>query len=262
MIRILCLGDVVGAPGREAVARNLPEFRRARGIDFVVANIENVADGSGITQAAYRVLRHAGVDVCTSGDHVFRRADVLKILEQEPERLLRPINYPSGAAGRGVTTVPVREGLEIAVLNVQGRVFMDPADDPFRTVLEAIERLTTRVIVVDVHAEATSEKRAMGWYLDGRASIVFGTHTHVPTADEEVLPGGTAYITDVGMCGPYRSVIGRRTDYVLKNFTTRMYHPFTVAEGDARACGLLVEVEETTGRAASVERITLKLPAA
>ncbi|MGQ0614579.1 MAG: TIGR00282 family metallophosphoesterase [Planctomycetaceae bacterium] len=258
MMRILCLGDVVGAPGREILARTLPAFRRDRGIDFVVGNIENVADGTGITQAAYRVLRSSGIDVCTSGDHIYKRFEVLKVLKREPERLLRPINYPEAAAGSGLTCIEAANGVKVAVINVCGRVFMDPADDPFRAVRRAMEGLPTPVVVVDMHAEATSEKRAMGWWLAGKASVVFGTHTHVPTADEEILPGGTAYITDVGMCGPYRSVIGRRYDRVLRKFTTNMHAPFDVATEDVRGCGVLVELDEKTGRAGSIERIVLR----
>lgn len=258
MIRILCLGDVVGAPGRELISRRLPDYRRERAIDFVVANAENVADGSGVTNASYRLLRSAGVDVCTTGDHVYRRPDVLKLMEREPDRILRPANYPRGAAGLGISVVPTSAGVPVAVLNLQGRVFMDPADDPFRVADESLAPIGAKVIVVDMHAEATSEKRAMGWYLDGRASVVFGTHTHVPTADEEILPKGTAYITDVGMCGPYKSIIGRSVEPVVRTFTTRMYNPFSVATEDARVCGILVEIDETTGRAASVERVTLR----
>jgi metallophosphoesterase (TIGR00282 family) len=257
-MRILCLGDVVGAPGREVIMRTLPAFRRERGVDFVVGNIENCADGSGVTHAAYRALRSSGIDVCTSGDHVYKRAEVLKVLQREPDRLLRPINYPAEAAGQGLTQIVAENGVTVAVVNVQGRVFMEPSDDPFRTVKEALARISTPVVVVDVHAEATSEKRAMGWWLAGKVSIVFGTHTHVPTADEEILPGGTAYVTDVGMCGPYRSVIGRRADRVLRKFTTNMHAPFDVATEDVRACGVLVELDAATGRATAIERVTLR----
>jgi len=258
-VRILCLGDVVGAPGRTVLARRLPAYRAAAGVDFVVCNIENVVDGSGVNTASYKVVRAAGVDVCTTGDHVYRRADVLKLLEKEPDRVLRPANFPAAAAGRGVTTLEAPDGTPVTVINLCGRVFMDPSDDPFACVDRALKGTDARVVVVDFHAEATSEKRAMGFWLDGRVSVVFGTHTHVPTADEEVLPGGTAYITDVGMTGPYRSVIGRRADRVLKTMTTRMYAPFDVAEDDARACGVLVEVDADTGRARSIERVTLRL---
>ena len=204
-------------------------------------------------------MRAAGVDVCTTGDHVYRRADVLKLLEKEPERVLRPRNFPVGAAGRGMTTVAAADGTPVTVINLCGRVFMDPSDDPFASAEQALEGLDGRVVVVDFHAEATSEKRAMGFWLAGKVSIVFGTHTHVPTADEEILPGGTAYITDLGMTGPYRSVIGRRADRVLKTMTTRMYAPFEVAEEDVRACGVLVDVDAATGRARSIERVTLRL---
>ncbi len=258
MIRILCLGDIVGAPGRSILAARLPDYRREAKVDLVIANAENAARGSGLTPAAYRVIRAAGVDVCTSGDHIFKRSEVAKVFKSDPERLLRPLNYPASAPGRGATTVETESGVRVAVANVQGRVFTGPADDPFRVLEELYATLDTKVWVVDVHAEATSEKRALGWYLDGRASIVFGTHTHVPTADEELLPGGTAYITDVGMCGPYRSVIGRRTDRVLKKFVTNVNTPFEVAEGDERACGILVEVDPETGKAASIERVCLR----
>jgi len=257
-LKILCLGDVVGSPGREILSRRLAAYRAENGIDLVIANVENATEGSGVSLAAYKSLRAAGIDVCTTGDHVYKRADVLKIFEREPDRLLRPLNYPREAAGRGVTTVATAAGVAVGVINAQGRVFMDPADDPFRAVTTALEGMEARIVVVDFHAEATSEKRAMGWHLDGRVTAVVGTHTHVPTADEEVLPRGTAYVTDLGMCGPYRSVIGRRTESVLKQFTTRMYAPFTVATQDARACGVLIDADETTGKARAIERIVLR----
>jgi len=258
-LKLLCLGDVVGAPGREVLQRRLRAYREEQGIDFVVANGENATDGSGITRASFKSLRSAGVDMCTTGDHVYKRADVLKLLEVEPERVLRPLNYPAAAAGRGVTVLPAgQDGVDVAVINLQGRVFMDPSDDPFKAVALALREIDAPVVVVDFHAEATSEKRAMGWFLDGKVSVVVGTHTHVPTADEEVLPRGTAYVTDLGMCGPYGSVIGRNTEAVLKSFTTKMYAPFSVASDDVRACGVLVDVDESTGKARSIERVTLR----
>jgi metallophosphoesterase (TIGR00282 family) len=257
-LKLLCLGDIVGAPGRGLLAQKLPAYRAAQRIDLVIANVENATEGSGIGAAAYKALRAAGIDVCTTGDHVYKRADVLTLFEREPDRILRPLNYPAGAAGRGLTTVATAGGVEVAVINLQGRVFMDPSDDPFRTLTEALASLTARVIVVDFHAEATSEKRAMAWFCDGKVSALFGTHTHVPTADEEVLPRGTAYVTDLGMCGAYHSVIGRKTESVLKNFTTKMYAPFSVATRDVRACGVLIEIDEGSGRAKTIERITLK----
>ncbi|MHC4342511.1 MAG: TIGR00282 family metallophosphoesterase [Planctomycetota bacterium] len=258
-MNILCLGDVVGAPGREVLAKRLPAFRRERSVDFVVVNAENSVEGAGFNTPSFRALRSSGVDVCTNGDHVYKRADILKLFEKEPDHVLRPANYPTGAAGRGYTVLETAAGVKVAVINLQGRVFMDPSDDPFRVVDEVLRELDAKVIVVDFHGEATSEKRAMGFYLDGRVSVVFGTHTHVPTADEEVFPKGTAYVTDLGMCGAYRSVIGRRTENVLKNFTTKMYAPFRVATEDVRACGVLAEVDAETGRALSIERITLRM---
>ncbi len=258
-MRILCLGDVVGAPGRTVISKRLPAFREREGIDLVVANIENIVDGSGVNGSSFRVMRAAGVDVCTTGDHVYRRGDVLKVFEKEPERLLRPINFPSGAAGKGMTVVDAANGVPVAVINVQGSVFMDPADDPFAAVDAALEGLDSPVVLVDFHAEATSEKRAMGFYLDGRVAVCFGTHTHVPTADEEILPKGTAYVSDLGMSGPYRSVIGRRADRVIYSMTTRMYAPFDLATEDVRSTGILVDVDPEKGTATSIRRVTLWL---
>jgi metallophosphoesterase (TIGR00282 family) len=253
-LKLLCLGDVVGAPGRRVLAKRLPAYRTEAGIDLVIANVENATEGSGVSAAAYKALRAAGVDVCTTGDHVYKRADILTLFERDPERILRPLNYPAGAAGRGLTTI---DG--VTVINLQGRVFMDPSDDPFRIVTDALESVDGNVVVVDFHAEATSEKRAMGWFLDGKVSAMVGTHTHVPTADEEILPGGTAYVTDLGMCGGYASVIGRHTASVLHNFTTKMYAPFSVATGDVRATGVLIGIDAESGRATSIERVTLRL---
>ncbi len=257
-MRILCLGDVVGPPGRDLLVKRLMAYRHERAIDFVIANVENATDGSGVALASFKALRAAGIDVCTTGDHVYKRADVMKCFEREPDRLLRPLNYPREAAGRGVTTVTSDKGVPVSVVNLQGRVFMDPADDPFRMATEALAGLKSKIIILDFHAEATSEKRAMGWHLDGKVSAVLGTHTHVPTADEEILTQGTAYISDLGMSGPYRSVIGRSTANVLKSFTTRMYAPFTVAAHDVRACGVILDVDESTGRSRSIERITFR----
>ena len=219
------------------------------------------ADGSGVNVTSYKVVRQAGVDVCTTGDHVYRRSEVLKLFRNEPERVLRPLNYPVAAAGRGLTVLPASNGTEIGVINLQGRVFMDPSDDPFAAATAAIAEVKerTRVILVDFHAEATSEKRAMAFFLDGKVSIVFGTHTHVPTADEEILPRGTAYVTDLGMSGPYRSVIGRRADRVIKSMTTKMYAPFDLADEDVRSTGILVDLDEETGFATSIRRVTLRL---
>ncbi len=257
-MRILCLGDVVGAPGRDVLMRTLRPYREQNGIDFVVCNVENATEGSGINSSAFRSLRAAGIDVATTGDHVYRRADVLKLFERHPDRILRPLNYPAKAAGRGATVVTANNGVPVAVVNVQGRVFMDPSDDPFHALRTILPTLEAKVIIIDFHAEATSEKRAMGWFLDGQATAMVGTHTHVPTADEEVFPEGLAYVTDLGMCGPYRSVIGRRSDAVLHSFTTKMYARFGVADEDVRACGVLIEVDPETGKAQSIERVVLR----
>lgn len=253
-MKILLLGDVVGAPGREVVAKRLPAFREQHGIDFVVINAENVVDGSGVNRASFRALRTAGADVCTTGDHVFRRAEILKLFKLHPDEVLRPANYPPAAAGLGWCV----HG-DIAVINLQGRVFLEGADDPFRVIDEILPQIDAPIVLVDFHAEATSEKRAMGFFLDGRVSAVVGTHTHVPTADEEILPQGTAYVTDLGMCGAYRSVIGRRIEPVLYRFRTRMYAPFGIAEEDVRATGVMIEVDVETGKATSIERVTLRM---
>ena len=258
-MRILCLGDVVGAPGRSVISKRLPAYRESEKVDLVIANIENIVDGSGVNGSSFRVMRAAGVDVCTTGDHVYRRGDVLKVFEKEPDRLLRPLNYPAAAAGKGMTVVEAANGVPVAVINLQGRVFMDPADDPFAAVTCALEGLDAPVVVVDFHAEATSEKRAMGFFLDGKVALCFGPHTHVPTADEEILPNGTAYVSDIGMSGPYRSVIGRRADRVVYSMTTRMYAPFDLATGDVRSTGVLVDVDPEEGTATSIRRVTLWL---
>ena len=252
-MRILCLGDVVGTPGRALLEKRLPRLREELSVDFCVVNIENVADGAGVDGESFRAIRDAGADVCTTGDHIYRKADVLKLFRRGEERLLRPLNYPQAAAGQGLTVVN-----GVAVLNLQGRVFMDPSGDPFQVVDDALAQLDAKIIVVDFHCEATSEKRAMGWHLDGRVSALVGTHTHVPTADEEILPNGTAYISDLGMCGPYASVIGRNTKNVLKSMTTKMYARFEVATGDVRACGVLIDVDDATGKATAIERTVFR----
>ena len=255
--RLLILGDIVGRPGRQVVCQKLPELVRSRSIDFVIANAENIAGGSGITPNLFHKLRSYGVDVATLGDHVFKRQEIVPTLTAS-ERLLRPANLSQQAAGRTHTVVLSNAGVNVAVLTVLGRIYMNlPADDPFAVADRIVRSLPAgvKVVIVEVHAEATSEKVAMGHFLDGRVSVVFGTHTHIPTADARILPGGTAYITDVGMCGPYDSVLGRRKDRVVKYMTTGMPHPFDVATSDVRMCGVLVEVDPDTGRACSIERI-------
>lgn len=258
-IRVLLIGDVVGKPGREIVARLLPDFAAERNIDFVLANAENAAQGSGITPNLFRELTRAGVDAVTLGDHSWRRKEALPLIEGEP-RALRPHNYPPESLGTGVGVYETKNGFSLRVVTVLGRIFMPPVDCPFRTVDNVLSRMghEDRLVFVEIHAEATSEKIAMGWKFDGRVSCVFGTHTHIPTADERVLPRGTAYITDLGMTGPYDSVIGRDKNAVLHKFETAMHAPFNVASGDVRLCGAIVTVESDTGKATSIERIELR----
>lgn len=230
-------------------------LRNSRSLDLVIANGENAAGGSGITPLILDKLYKSGVDVVTTGDHVFRRSELIAHLETD-HRVLRPLNYPESAAGRGFTFVETG-GQKMAVMNLIGRTFMQAARCPFMAADRALEEIgkLTNVIVVDMHAEATSEKVAMGWYLDGRVSAVVGTHTHVPTADARILPDGTAYITDLGMTGPHESVIGRRVDRILSRFLTGMPTPFDVARGDVRMNGAIIEVDPTSGKALSIERL-------
>ncbi len=260
-IRILALGDVVGRPGRQIICNKLPPLVKQRGIDLVVCNAENVAGGSGITQNLFHKLRSYGVDVMTLGDHIYKRIDIVPTLANS-ERIVRPANLSAQATGRPFTIITTNGGVPVCVISVLGRIFMSqlPSDDPFAAVDRVLKQIPSnvKVVVCDVHAEATSEKVAMGHYLDGRASFVWGTHTHIPTADAKILPGQTAYITDLGMCGPYDSVLGRRKDRVMKYMTTNMPHSFDVATGDVRMCGALVEVDETTGRALTIERIEVQ----
>ena len=252
-MKILCIGDVVGRPGREALHRFLPALVRDRGIDLVVANGENAAGGAGITPETARDIHKAGVDIITTGNHIWKFREIVPYLDAD-KRILRPLNFPDGTPGRGVLMHK-----NVVVVNLIGRVFMEPVDNPFVAVDEALRKVEARIVIVDMHCEATSEKRAMGHFLDGRASIVFGTHTHVPTADEEVLSAGTAYVTDVGMTGPYDSVIGVAKPNIIERFLTNRPVAYTVAEADVRMYGLLVDVDDATGRASSVERLTQRI---
>jgi 2',3'-cyclic-nucleotide 2'-phosphodiesterase len=259
-LRILAIGDIVGRPGRQVVHQKLPALVKQRQVDFVIANGENIAGGSGITPNLFNKLRSYGVDVVTLGDHIYKRLDIVPTL-QNSERIVRPANLASTAAGRPFTVVKTNGGVDVAVFCLLGRIFMNmPADDPFAAAERVLSQLpkSVKVSVLDMHAEATSEKVAMGHWLDRRASFVFGTHTHIPTADAKILAGGTAFQADLGMCGPYDSVLGRRKDRVVKYMTTNMPHSFDVATGDVRLCGALVEIDEMTGKATSIERIEVK----
>jgi metallophosphoesterase (TIGR00282 family) len=259
-LRILCLGDVVGRPGRQVLHQKLPALVRERQVDLVVANSENVAGGSGITQNLFNKIRSYGVDVVTLGDHVYKKSDIIPTL-QSSERIVRPANLSAAAAGKTFTVVSTNSGVQVGVFCLLGRIYMNlPADDPFAAADRVLGQMpeSIRVCVCDMHAEASSEKVAMGHWLDGRCSFIVGTHTHVPTADAKILPGGSAFISDLGMCGPYDSVLGRRKDRVVKHMTTNMPHMFEVATGDVRMCGALAEIDAETGRALSIERIEVR----
>jgi len=257
-VRLLVIGDVVGKPGRQIIQRAVPGLRVEQGLDFVVANAENAAGGSGLTPEIYHELTSAGVDCITLGDHVYRRREIFPVLEGE-SNVVRPANYPSRAPGREFTVLRSRGGESVAVFCLLGRVFMSPVDCPLQAADRVLSRLPAEVklVVLDYHAEATSDKQVMGRYLDGRATVVFGTHTHVATADECVLPGGTAFQCDVGMTGPHESILGRRIDRVLE--TTRTFRPthFEVATGDVRLNGAIVEADSATGRAVSIRRVSI-----
>ena len=259
-MNILFIGDIVGSPGRKAIAKLVPGLRAEMGIDFVIANAENSSGGSGITAKVAAELFSSGVDVLTSGDHIWKKSEIFQLINQE-ERILRPINYPEGSPGRGAHVFKAANGLKVGVINVNGRVFMDALECPFKTTLRASNELAkeTKIIIVDVHAEATSEKVALGWYLDGKASAVLGTHTHIQTADEKILPKGTAYLTDAGMTGPYDSVIGRNVEDVLTRFLSSIPVKFNVAEENIQLHGALVRIDEKTGLAVSISRVQKKL---
>ena len=259
-VKILFIGDIVGSPGRKIVLDRLADILAQRQIDLCIANGENSASGFGITPRLAQELFSCGIDVITGGNHIWDRREILDFFPHEP-RLLRPANYPNGLPGSGLYCGRARNGAAYAVLNLQGRTFMASLDDPFRTAERDLGKIPSevKVIVVDMHAEATSEKQAMGWYLDGKVSAVLGTHTHVPTADYHVLPGGTAYTTDVGMTGPHDSVIGMEKKGVLQRFLDALPARFTVAEGDVQMNAVLIEVEETTGRARSIDRLNFRL---
>jgi hypothetical protein len=259
-MNILILGDIVGRPGRRAVAHLLPALVAERKIDFVVANAENVCDGSGITPALFDKLSGSGVDAVTMGDHAFRRKESYD-LYRVGERIVRPGNLPTDAVGRGITVVAARNGVKVAIASLMGQLHMKPScDSPFTAADRLLRGVPddVKVRVVDIHAEVTAEKVALGRYLDGRVTAVVGTHTHVPTADEQVLPAGTAYITDLGMTGPYDSVLGRRADRVVRSLATGMPQAYDVADGDVRISGVLVRADPRTGRAQHIERVQVR----
>jgi len=256
-MKVLMIGDVVARPGRVAVMERIQDLREQHGVDLAVMNAENVAGGFSITPPLAEQLFSAGIDVMTSGNHIFDKREVIPYIERQP-RLLRPANYPPNSPGRGMWVGEVK-GVRVAVLNLIGRVFMGPADDPFRAAEELIASIPpdVKVRLVDMHAEATSEKVAMGWYLDGRVSAVVGTHTHVQTADERILTEGTAYISDIGMTGSYAGVIGMKTEDVIARFTSAVYKRADHATGSVRICAVVLDIDEETGRAREISRLSL-----
>lgn len=256
MLKILFLGDIIGEPGRRAVIDTVPVWKREWGIDFVIVNGENSAGGRGITPRITIDLLRAGVAVITTGDHVWDQKDLASFIDTEP-RLLRPINYPEGVPGQGTIVLDTPKG-KVGVINVQGRTFMQPSlDNPFPALDRAVERMReeTSVIFVDAHAETTSEKIAIGRFLDGRVSAVVGTHTHTQTADERIFPGGTAFLCDAGMCGPTESILGREIEPIVQRFIYSMPVSFPVARGPVSLCGALIEIDEGTGRAVGIQRV-------
>ena len=261
-MRILFIGDVVGKPGREAVRALLPGLKKDLSPDIVIANGENSAGGLGVTKDTATELLDSGVDALTLGNHVFAKKDVYTFLDDEP-RVVRPANYPAGCPGRGWAIYKDSCGRRVGVINLCGRVFMNEHfDDPFRMADRILKELSeqTRVILVDFHAEVTSEKGAMAWYLDGRVTAVIGTHTHVPTADERVLPQGTACISDVGMTGPENSVLGVKKELIIEKFLSQMPNKFEVADGPVALSAVLVEADPSTGRASGISRIRANHP--
>ncbi len=258
-IKILCIGDVVGRPGRHVLSQKLEDFVRGNDIDCVIANAENAAGGSGITSQIREKLLRYGVNLITLGDHAYRKREIIPILESCDD-IVRPANMSPNSAGKDFAVYQTSKGATVAVVSLIGRIFMKPAECPFATIDSLMIKMKQQadIVIVDVHAEATSEKIAMGYYLDGKVSCVFGTHTHVVTADEKILPKGTAYITDIGMTGSHDSVLGRKTESVLKAFRTQMPFPFELAGGDVRMSGVVVTVDSNSEQAERIERVDLR----
>jgi 2',3'-cyclic-nucleotide 2'-phosphodiesterase len=256
-VKILFIGDIVGEPGRRAVKELLPRLRRQHELDVVIANGENSAGGSGITPSTAQEIFSAGVDIITSGDHLWDQKEVISLLQNE-SRFLRPLNYPQGTPGQGSVVYQANNQAPVGIINLQGRTFMADLENPFTCVRAEVERLRqkTSIIFIDVHAEATSEKAAIGRMLDGQVSAVIGTHTHVQTADEQIFPGGTAFLSDAGFTGPHESVIGREIEPVIKRFLTLQPQRFAVATGGIKLQGAIVEINAHTGRAEKIQRVS------
>jgi metallophosphoesterase (TIGR00282 family) len=259
-MKIFFIGDIIGSPGRMAVRELLPALITKKKIDFVIANCENAAAGFGVTRKNVEELFSYRIDVLTSGNHIWNKKEVLEFIG-DFEKLLRPANYPAAAPGSGSVLIPLPTGEYVGVLNLAGRIFMQPIDCPFVTAKNKIAELRekTKIIIVDMHAEATSEKKALGWYLDGEVTAVLGTHTHVQTADETILPQGTAYISDAGMTGPFDSVIGIKKEAIIERFLTQMPNKFDLAKDDIRMQGVIVDIDLESGKANAIERVSVKL---
>ena len=257
-VNIFCIGDIVGRPGRRILAEKLKNLVESRNVDCVIANAENAAGGSGLTPQIYDKLNKYGVHLITLGDHTYKKRDIIQVLETA-DNIIRPANLSEQAAGKGFAFYHTGKGSVVTVISLIGRIFMKPAECPYNTIDKILSKIQKdqSIVFVDFHAEATSEKIAMGYYLDGRVSCVFGTHTHVQTADEKILPKGTAYITDIGMTGAHDSVIGRGTESVIKSFRTQMPYPYEVATGDVKINGILVTVDSSTKKAEIIERIRI-----
>lgn len=257
-INILCIGDIVGRPGRRILADRLLPLIKEHAIDCVIANAENAAGGSGLTPQIYDKLLKYGVNLITLGDHAYRKREIIETLERA-DNIVRPANLSPCAAGKDFAIYQTGKGVTVAVVSLIGRIFMKPADCPYAAIDKILPSLKQKadIVLVEMHAEATSEKVAMGYYLDGKVSAVFGTHTHIPTSDERILPKGTAYITDIGMTGPHDSVLGRKTENVIKAFRTQMPFPFEVAIGDNRINAVLIRIDSTTKMAENIERLSV-----
>jgi 2',3'-cyclic-nucleotide 2'-phosphodiesterase len=253
------IGDIVAKPGRKLVEMHLPSLIEQHKLDFVVANVENIAHGFGVTPETADELLRMGADVLTSGNHIWDKKEIIEYIQSE-NRLLRPANYPKVAPGKGHVIVRNRKGLKVGVLNVQGRIFMGPSEDPFSIAQDLVEQMRkeTPLIFVDMHGEASSEKQAMGWFLDGKVTAVCGTHTHVPTADQRILPGGTAYVTDIGMTGPYDSIIGVEKEQIIQKFLDQIPTRFEPAKENPILQSMLIEVDENSGLAQTIQRITVR----
>lgn len=256
MVRVMMIGDIVGRPGRLIVKEKIKQYKKKYNLDFIIANGENSAGGVGITKSIAEELFNNAVDFITMGNHTWDKKEIFEFIDHEPF-LIRPANYPPGTPGKGSSIVRIGNGIKIGIINLSGRTFLPPLDCPFRTGEEIVKQIAreTSVIIIDFHAEATSEKIALGWYMDGKVSAVLGTHTHVQTADEKILPNGTGYITDVGMTGPRDSVLGVRTDLVLDKFITQLPVRFEIAGGMAQINAVILDIDETTGKSKRIERI-------